>query len=106
MHEVNIKGALVFWSQWQWDVAALARIFYTLGVGREEDAEFRKLVDILRQVTDDSKLPLQLVSVKVWEDLSPLQDQVLHITPKSTEDGKAKLQAVLKKIDIVHGQGP
>ena len=34
MHEVDIQGALAFRSQW--DVAALARVFYTLGVGNEE----------------------------------------------------------------------
>ena len=34
MHEVDIQVALVFRSQW--DVAALARVFYTLGVGNEE----------------------------------------------------------------------
>ncbi|KAI9440901.1 hypothetical protein H4582DRAFT_1504069 [Lactarius indigo] len=40
MREVDIQGAMVFRSQW--DVAALARLFYTLGVGNEEDADFWK----------------------------------------------------------------
>ncbi|KAI9440831.1 hypothetical protein H4582DRAFT_2074645 [Lactarius indigo] len=36
--EANRNGTVVFRSQW--DVASLARLFYTLGVGGEEDAEF------------------------------------------------------------------
>ncbi|KAH9017018.1 hypothetical protein EDB84DRAFT_699379 [Lactarius hengduanensis] len=36
--EEKRNGTLVFRSQW--DVASLARLFYTLGVGGEEDAEF------------------------------------------------------------------
>ncbi|KAH8995067.1 hypothetical protein EDB86DRAFT_1209331 [Lactarius hatsudake] len=36
--EEKRNGILVFRSQW--DVASLARLFYTLGVGGEEDAEF------------------------------------------------------------------
>jgi hypothetical protein len=161
MHQANIEGSLVFRSQW--DVAALARIFYTLGVGSEEDlefwkqfvdggqigaefmakahesldmavrdgsllnfvklghlattavpsegsgledAEFQKLVDLLQKMMDDSELPLQLASVKVWEGLSQLRDQVLEISAKSIDDDKAKLQPLQEKIDIVHNQGP
>ncbi|KAF8271300.1 hypothetical protein EI94DRAFT_1720852 [Lactarius quietus] len=161
MHEVNIEGGLVFRSQW--DVAALARVFYTLGVGTAEDAdfwkqfvdggqigaefmakahetldiavrdgsmlnfvklghlattavpsegsgledaEFEKVVDLLQKMMDDSELPLQLASVKVWEDLSRLRDQVQDISAKSIDDDKAKLQALQAKIDIVHDQGP
>ena len=161
MHQANIQGALVFRSQW--DVAALARIFYTLGVGSEEDmefwkqfvdggqigaefmakahetlelairdgsmlnfvklghlattavpsegsgledAEFGKLVDLLQKMMDDSELPLQLASVKVWEGLSQLRDQVREISAKSIDVDKAKLQPLQEKIDIVHDQGP
>ena len=161
MHEVNIEGALVFRSQW--DVAALARVFYTLGVGGDEaadfwkqfvdggqigeefmakahetldlavrdgsllnfiklghlattavpfegsgleEAELGKLVDLLQKMMDDSELPLQLASVKVWEDLSRLRDQVREISTKSNDDDKFKLQALQGKIDIVHSQGP
>ena len=161
MHEVNIEGALVFRSQW--DVAALARVLYTLGVGSEEDAEFwkqfvdggeigaefmakahetldiavrdgsmlnfvklgylattavpfegsgleegelGKLVELLQKMMDDSELPLQLASAQVWEDLSRLRDQLREICAKSSDDDKAKLQALQEKIEIVHGQGP
>ncbi|KAN0129262.1 hypothetical protein V8E53_012961 [Lactarius tabidus] len=161
MHQANIEGSLVFRSQW--DVAALARIFYTLGVGSEEDlefwkqfvdggqigaefmakahesldmavrdgsllnfvklghlattavpsegsgledAEFQKLVDLLQKMMDDSELPLQLASVKVWEGLSQLRDEVREISAKSIDDDKAKLQPLQEKIDIVHDQGP
>jgi hypothetical protein len=161
MHEVNIEGALVFRSQW--DVAALARVFYTLGVGDDEDADFwkqfvdggqigaefmakahetldiairdgsllnfvklghlattampfegsgleeaelGKVVDLLQKMMDDSEIPLQLASVKVWEDLSQLRDQVREISANSSDDDKAKLQALQVKIDIVHNQGP
>ena len=161
MHEVNIEGALVFRSQW--DVAALARVLYTLGVGSEEDAEFwkqfvdggeigaefmakahetldiavrdgsmlnfvklghlattavpfegsgleegelGKLVELLQKMMDDSELPLQLASAKVWEDLSRLRDEIREISAKSSDDDRAKLQALQEKIEIVHGQGP
>jgi hypothetical protein len=159
LHEVDIEGALVFRSQW--DVAALARVFYTLGVGNEEDfwkqfvdggqigaefmakahetldlavrdgpllnfvklghlattavpfegsgledAEFGKLVDLLQKMMDDSPLPLQLASVKVWEDLSRLRDQVRDISAKTSDDDRANLQALQAKIDIVYDQGP
>ena len=159
MHEVHIQGTLVFRSQW--DVAALARVFYTLGVGNEEDfwkqfvdggqigaefmakahetldmavrdgpllnfvklghlattavpfegsgledGEFGKLLDLLQKMMDDSALPLQLASVKVWEDLSRLRDQVRDICAKSSDDDRATLQALEAKIDVVHYQGP
>ncbi len=39
-NEVDRNGTVVFRSQW--DVASLARLFYTLGVGGEADAEFWK----------------------------------------------------------------
>jgi hypothetical protein len=161
MHEVNIEGALVFRSQW--DVAALARVFYTLGVGGDEGADFwkqfvdggqigaefmakahetldiairdgsllnfvklghlattavpfegsgleeaelEKLVDLLQKMMDDPELPLQLASVKVWEDLSRLRDQVREISVNSSDDDRAKLEALQGKIDIVHNQGP
>ena len=71
-----------------------------------EDAEFRKLVDLLQKMMDDSELPLQLASAKVWEDLSRLRDQVRDIIAKSSSDDNVKLQALQEKIDIVHGQGP
>ncbi|KAH9043979.1 hypothetical protein EDB84DRAFT_851045 [Lactarius hengduanensis] len=161
MREVDIEGAMVFRSQW--DVAALARLFFTLGVGNEEDAdfwkqfvdggqigaefmvkahdmldvaerdgsllnfiklghlattavpfegsglkdaEFGKLVDLLQKMMDDPALPLQLASVHVWEDLSQLRDKVREISAKISDDDKAKLQALLAKIDTVHDQGP
>lgn len=40
LKEVDRNGTVVFRSQW--DVASLARLFCTLGVGSEEDAEFWK----------------------------------------------------------------
>ena len=161
MHEAGIQGAMVFRSQW--DVAALARLFYTLGVGNEDDAnfwkqfvdggqigaefmvkahemldvavrdgsllnfvklghlattavpfegsglddaEFGKLVDLLQKMMDDSALPLQLASVKVWEDLSQLRDKVWDISARSSDGDKAKLQALLAKIDVIHDHGP
>jgi hypothetical protein len=38
--ELDRDGTVLFRSQW--DVASLARLFYTLGVGNEEDVEFSK----------------------------------------------------------------
>ena len=71
-----------------------------------EEAGLGKLVDFLQKMMDDSELPLQLASEKVWEDLSRLRDQVREISAKSDDDNKYKLQALHAKIDIVHGQGP
>ena len=71
-----------------------------------EDAEFGKLVDLLQKMMDDSALPLQLASVKVWEDLSRLRDQVRDISANSSDDDRANLQALQAKIDVVHYQGP
>jgi len=161
MHEVAIQGSMIFRSQW--DVAALARVFYTLGVGSEEDVEFWKqyvdggdigaefmvkahamldvavrdgpllnfiklghlattavplegsgledgefwkVVDLLQRMMDDSALPLQLASAKVWGDLSRLRDTVREISMKSSNDDKARLQALLEKIETIHIQSP
>ncbi|KAH9017223.1 hypothetical protein EDB85DRAFT_682169 [Lactarius pseudohatsudake] len=158
LDEFHRVGTVVFQSHW--DVASLARVFYSLGVGDNADVEFwksfvdggsigaefvarahamletaardgpllnfcklgrlgvmavpfkgsgledtdcfKKLLDLLKEMADDPRLPLTLASTLIWDDLGRLRDDVLDICARSNDEDKANMQALLEKINAVY----
>ncbi|KAH9074997.1 hypothetical protein EDB83DRAFT_1887629 [Lactarius deliciosus] len=162
LDEFNREGTVVFRSQW--DVASLARVLYSLGVGTDEDVEFwksfvdggpigadfigrthamlgtaardgpllnfcklgrlgvmavplkgsgledtdyfKKLLELLQKMTDDTRLPLAVASPLVWEDLGRLREEVSDICAGSINKDKASMKDLLTKIDAVYELRP
>ena len=173
LDEFGRKGAVVFRSHW--DVASLARVFYSLGLGDVEfwssfvdggpigevlmaktyatlevakldgpllnfcrlvhlgmmavpfggsglkEADFKKLLDLMQKMTEDSSLPLvhASTSVTVWEELRQLRDEVANICEnitntdqdvgvfeRSCHEDRPHMEALLVKIKEVYRRCP
>ena len=160
LDEFSRKSTIVFRSHW--DVASLARVFYSLGLGDVEfwssfvdggpigevlmaktyatlklakrdgpllnfcrlvhlgvmvvpfegsglkETDFKKLLDLMQKMTDDSPLPLAhaSTSVTVWEELRQLQDDVAGIYERSRGEDRPHMEALLLKINEVYRRRP
>ncbi|KAH9043975.1 hypothetical protein EDB84DRAFT_1471136, partial [Lactarius hengduanensis] len=72
------------------------------GSGLEDTDCFKKLLDLLKEMVDDPRLPLTLASTLVWDDLGRLRDDVFDICARSNDKDKANMQALLEKINAVY----
>ena len=160
LDEFSRKSTIVFRSHW--DVASLARVFYSLGLGDVEfwssfvdggpigevlmaktyatlklakrdgpllnfcrlvhlgvmavpfegsglkETDFKKLLDLMQKMTDDSPLPLvhASTSATVWEELRQLQDDVAGIYERSRGEDRPHMEALLLKINEVYRRRP
>ncbi|KAH9169424.1 hypothetical protein EDB89DRAFT_1984959, partial [Lactarius sanguifluus] len=67
-----------------------------------EDTDYKKLLELLQKMTDDTRLALALASTPVWEYLDRLRGEVTDIFVRSSNEDKANMQALLVKINAVY----
>ena len=80
------------------------------------ETDFKKLLDLMQKMSDDSPLPLGHASTSVWEELCQLRDEVADICKKIKNEDQvvgasyrsdgASMMALLDKIDRVHCRHP
>ena len=68
--------------------------------------DFKKLLDLMQKMTEDSSLPLVQGSTSVWEELHGLRDKVADICEKTSNEDQAHMEGLLMQINEVYRRRP
>jgi hypothetical protein len=71
-----------------------------------KDTDFKKLLDLMRKMREDSRRPLTLASAPVWEHLHQLRGDVADILKRRSNEDEANVKALLMEIDAVFVLSP